>query len=60
MCALIVGSASAFDTTDHDCMLWIMYDLGFPTDAADTVKNGYDHVFEEFMKTPPTLSGSPQ
>jgi len=23
-------------------MLWIMYDLGFPTDAIDTVKNLYE------------------
>ena len=40
--ALIVDFTSAFNTTDHDRMLWIMYDLGFPTDAIDTVKNLYD------------------
>ena len=28
--ALIVDFTSAFNTTDHDRMLWIMYDLGFP------------------------------
>jgi len=33
MYALIVDFTSAFNTTDHDRMLWIMYDLGFPTDA---------------------------
>jgi len=35
--ALIVDFTSAFNTTDHDRMLWIMYDLGFPTDAIDAV-----------------------
>jgi len=33
--ALVVDFASAFNTKDHDRMLWIMYDLGFPTDAID-------------------------
>jgi len=27
--ALIVDFTSTFNTTDHDRMLWIMYDLGF-------------------------------
>jgi len=40
--ALIVDFTSAFNTTDHDRMLWIMYDLGFPTDAIDAVKNFYE------------------
>eukprot|EP00983_Pelagomonas_calceolata_P056517 1144616-Pelagomonas_calceolata.AAC.1 len=40
--ALIVGFTSASNTTDHDRMLWIMYDLGFPTDVIDTVKNLYE------------------
>jgi len=40
--ALIVDSTSAFNTTDHDRILWIMCDLGFPTDAIDTVKNLYE------------------
>ena len=35
--ALIVNFTSAFNTTDHDRMLWIMYDIGFPTDAIDAV-----------------------
>jgi len=39
--ALIVDFIFAFNTTDHDCMLMIMYDLGFPTDAIKTVKNLY-------------------
>ena len=42
--ALIVDFTSAFNTTDHDRMLWIMYDLGFPTDAIDTVKNLYENA----------------
>ena len=36
--ALIVDFTSAFNTTDPDRMLWIMYDLGFLTDAIDAVK----------------------
>ena len=36
--AFIVNFISAFNTTDHDRMLWIMYDLGFSTDAIDAVK----------------------
>ncbi len=39
MCALIVDFTSAFYTTDHDRKLWIMYDLGFPTDTIEVVKN---------------------
>eukprot|EP00983_Pelagomonas_calceolata_P033240 1040661-Pelagomonas_calceolata.AAC.1 len=42
--ALIVNFTSAFNTTDQDRMLWIMYDLGFPTDATDTVKNLYENA----------------
>eukprot|EP00983_Pelagomonas_calceolata_P004512 146558-Pelagomonas_calceolata.AAC.1 len=40
--ALIVDFTSAFNTSDHDRMLWIMYDLGFPADAIDTAKNLYE------------------
>jgi len=25
-------------------MLWIMYDLGYPTDAIDAVRNLFDHA----------------
>ncbi len=39
MFALIVDFTSAFDTTDHDRMLWIMYDLGCPTNAIEVAKN---------------------
>eukprot|EP00983_Pelagomonas_calceolata_P021314 668146-Pelagomonas_calceolata.AAC.1 len=37
--ALVVGFASAFNTTDRDQLLWIIYDCGFPSDAIDTVEN---------------------
>jgi len=39
--ALIVDFIT-YDTIEHDRMLWIMYNLGFPTDAVDTVKNLYE------------------
>eukprot|EP00983_Pelagomonas_calceolata_P081228 1155487-Pelagomonas_calceolata.AAC.2 len=39
--APIVNFTSAFNTTDHDKLLIIMYDLGFPTDAIDVVKKLY-------------------
>jgi hypothetical protein len=42
--ALIVDFTSALNTTDHDRMLWIMYDLGFQTDAIDAVKNLYENA----------------
>jgi hypothetical protein len=38
---LVVDYTSAFNTTDHDRMLWIMCDLGFPTDAIELVKHLY-------------------
>eukprot|EP00983_Pelagomonas_calceolata_P054167 1143597-Pelagomonas_calceolata.AAC.7 len=37
--ALIEDFTSTFNITNHDRMLCIMYDLGFPTDAIDTFKN---------------------
>ena len=42
--ALIVDFTSAFNTTNHDCMLRIMYDLGFPADAIDAVRNLYQYA----------------
>ncbi|NBK25453.1 MAG: reverse transcriptase family protein, partial [Spirochaetia bacterium] len=39
--ALIVDFTSAFNTTDHDKMLYVMYDLGFPTDGIEIVKDLY-------------------
>ncbi|KAJ9517856.1 hypothetical protein QJQ45_004218 [Haematococcus lacustris] len=37
--ALLVDFTSAFNTTCQDKLLWIMHDLGFPTDAPDAVKD---------------------
>ena len=56
--AQIVDFTSAFNTTDHDRMLWIMYDLGFPTDAIDTVKNLYENA-TTLVKLPSGSSTSP-
>eukprot|EP00983_Pelagomonas_calceolata_P043873 1139074-Pelagomonas_calceolata.AAC.2 len=42
--ALIVDFTSAFNTTDQDKLLWIMYDLGFLTDAVDNVRDLYQEV----------------
>eukprot|EP00983_Pelagomonas_calceolata_P029166 914575-Pelagomonas_calceolata.AAC.1 len=44
ICAPIVDFTSAFNTTDHDRMLRITYELDFPTDALDTVKNLYENA----------------
>ncbi len=45
--ALIVNLTPVFKTTDHDRMLWIMYNLGFPTDAICTVKNLYEDAITQ-------------
>ena len=45
--ALIVDFTPAFNTTAHDRMLWIMYDLGFPTDAVNIVKNLYEEAITQ-------------
>ncbi|KAJ9529506.1 hypothetical protein QJQ45_013858 [Haematococcus lacustris] len=37
--ALILDFTSAFKTTDQDKTLWIMYDLGFTTNAFEVVKD---------------------
>ncbi len=42
--ALIVDFTSAFNTTDHDKMLMIMYNLGLPADAIEIVKNLYEEA----------------
>jgi hypothetical protein len=38
---LMVDFSEAFDTIDHDKLLQIMYDLDFPTDATEVIKNLY-------------------
>ncbi|KAJ9527712.1 hypothetical protein QJQ45_000306 [Haematococcus lacustris] len=49
--ALMVDFTSAFNTTCQDKLLWIMHDLGFPTDATDAVKDLYTGATTRF-KTP--------
>ncbi|KAJ9516740.1 hypothetical protein QJQ45_027152, partial [Haematococcus lacustris] len=49
--ALMVDFTSAFNTTCQDNLLWIMHDLGFPTDATDAVKDLYTGATTRF-KTP--------
>jgi ribonuclease HI len=41
MYLLSVDFSSAFNMIDHDKLLMIMYDLGFPTDAIEVVKDLY-------------------
>ena len=41
----------AFDTINHDRLLQICYDLGFPTDAIEVVKNLYSDM-TTMIKTP--------
>ena len=38
---LLVDFSSAFNTTSQDRLLQVMYDLGFPTDAIEVVKDLY-------------------
>ncbi len=56
--ALIVDLTSAFNTTDHDKMLMIMYDLGFPTDAIEIVNNLYEEATTQ-VKHPSGHSTNP-
>ena len=39
---LYVDFSNAFNMVDHDKLLCIMYDLGFPTDAIDVIKGIYE------------------
>jgi hypothetical protein len=38
---MLVDFSSAFNMTDHDKTLMLMYDLGYPTDAVEVVKDIY-------------------
>jgi ribonuclease HI len=49
--ALQVDFSSAFNMTDHDITLQVMYDLGYPTDAIEVVKDIYTHATTAY-KTP--------
>jgi ribonuclease HI len=42
--ALFLDLTSAFNTTHHDSMLMLMYDLGFGTDACDVVRGLYTNA----------------
>jgi len=50
MYALNADFTSAFETIDHDRMLWVMYKLGFPTDAIDAVKNLYQDATSQISR----------
>jgi hypothetical protein len=43
-----VDFSSAFNMLDHDLLLMIMYDLGYPTDAVDVIKNLYTGASTRF------------
>ena len=47
----MIDFTEAFDTIDHDNLLVILYDLGFPTDAIEVVKHLYTGATTS-IKTP--------
>ena len=46
---MYVDFSSAFNTIDHDKLLIIMYDLGFPVDCIEAVKNLYQDAETTFL-----------
>ena len=48
---LVVDFISALNTTDHDRMLWILYDLGFPMDAIEAMKHLYTQASTQDRKS---------
>ena len=54
---LQVDFSSAFNMIDQDRLLMVMYDLGFPTDAVEVVKDLYTGAttsyFTDYGPTPP-------
>ena len=46
---LFVDFSSAFNTIDHDRLLVVMHDLGFPTDCIDVIKDLYDRAETRFV-----------
>jgi len=47
----MMDATEAFDTVDHDKMLQVLFDLGFPLDAVEVVKQLYTETTTTF-KTP--------
>ena len=52
---LMIDFTEAFDTIDHDKLLQTMYDLGFPTDSIEVVKNLYSNASTS-IRTPTGLT----
>ena len=52
---LMIDFTEAFDTIDHDKLLQTMYDLGFPTDSLEVVKNLYSNASTS-VRTPTGLT----
>ena len=52
---LMIDFTEAFDTIDHDKLLQTMYDLGFPTDSLEVVKNLYSNASTS-IRTPTGLT----
>ena len=48
---MLVDFTSAFNMCNHDKMLRLMFDMGFPTDAIETIKGIYKNP-TTFFKTP--------
>ncbi len=46
---LYIDFSSAFNTTDHDKVLCIMHDLGFPQDAIKAVQHLYTDATTEII-----------
>jgi hypothetical protein len=55
---LMIDFTEAFDTIDHDKMLQTLYDLGFPTDSIEVVKNLYTGASTS-IQTPSGLTPPP-
>ena len=45
---LYIDFSSAFNTIDHDKLLMIMYDLGFPVDCIEVIKDLYTNAATEY------------
>jgi ribonuclease HI len=45
---MLIDFSSAFNTINHDKLLMVMYDLGFPTDAIEVVRDLYTNATTTF------------